>query len=72
MIPQSLFDLSLAEEDSLGLGGLASLWCRFEGRVWWVWGLDSYSILLVLWAESTENHFCTSLLFLPYLTACRP
>lgn len=46
MIPQSLSGLSLAKEDSLGLGGLASVWCRFEGRVWWVWGLNSYSILL--------------------------
>lgn len=46
MIPQSLFDLSLAKEDSLGLGGLTSLGCRFKSRVWWVWALGSYSVLL--------------------------
>lgn len=45
-ILQSLFGLSLAKEDSLGLGGLTSLGCRFKSRVWWVWALGSYSILL--------------------------
>lgn len=53
MVPLSFFGLSLAKEDSLGLGQLASLWCRFEGRVWWCG---------VLLGSPLRGHFCIYLL----------